>query len=255
VRVGCSGWNYRSWRGQLYPVGLPARNWLEAYAARFDTVEVNSTFYRLASRDAVARWVTQTPDSFLFAVKASRFLTHVKRLANIGDAIGRFYERIEPLVEADRLGPVLWQLPETFKRDDERLASTLAQLPPGKHAFEFRHESWFVAPVYRLLRAHNAALVLGDHPQRPFQSDEPTASWRYVRFHHGTRGRRGNYSATELDAWAARIHRWRADADVFAYFNNDWEAFAPENALTLRRRLERLAPPTAARRSIRLERE
>jgi uncharacterized protein YecE (DUF72 family) len=136
---------------------------------------------------------------------------------------------------------VLWQLPETFHRDDERLAGALAELPPGRHAFEFRHPSWFTADVYALLRAHDVALVIGDHPDRPFQAYEATAAWRYVRLHYGSRGRRGNYSERELDEWAGRLHRWRADGDLFVYLNNDWEAFAPRNAASLRERLARLA--------------
>ncbi len=238
VRIGCSGWNYRSWRGVLYPAGVPARRWLELYAERFDTVEVNATFYRLPSREAVAHWVEQTPSPFVFAVKASRYLTHVRRLRDIGDGVARFYERVEPLTDAERLGPVLWQLPERFPRDEERLAAALDLLPAGRHAFEFRHASWFVPAVYELLRAHGAALVIGDHPQRPFQTDETTTSWRYVRFHHGARGRRGNYSERELDVWAQRLRSWRERGEVFAYFNNDWEGFAPRDALALRRRVE-----------------
>src|SRR5688500_12844590 len=133
VRIGCSGWNYRDWRARVYPKGLGAGRWLEHYAGLFDTVEVNSTFYRLASRDAVARWVDQTPAGFIFAVKASRYLTHIKRLAEMDRGVGRFYERIEPLVEAGKLGPVVWQLPENFHRDDDRLATALEALPPGRH--------------------------------------------------------------------------------------------------------------------------
>ena len=246
LHVGCSGWNYQSWRGLVYPPGLGAARWLEHYAGLFDTVEVNTTFYRLIRRDAVARWVQQTPEDFLFAVKASRYLTHVKRLADIEQGVARFYERIEPLVEAERLGPVLWQLPESFHRDDDRLGGTLALLPAGRHAFEFRHASWFVPEVYELLREHDAALVIGDHPDRPFQTYELTASWTYVRFHHGRRGRRGNYSARELEVWARRLQGWREQVEVLAYFNNDWETFAPKNAATLRDRLERL---TEARHS------
>ncbi|HLB21133.1 MAG TPA: DUF72 domain-containing protein [Solirubrobacteraceae bacterium] len=241
AHVGCSGWNYRSWRPLVYPQGLTTRDWLSRYAQLFDTVEVNSTFYRLAKRDAVARWVTQTQDGFVFAVKASRYLTHIKRLSDMGEGIARFYAPLEPLIDAGRLGPVLWQLPETFHRDDERLASALEQLPRGRHAFEFRHASWFTSEVYALLRRHRAALVLGDHPQRPFQTHEPTASWDYVRLHYGARGRRGNYSERELEEWARRLHRWRSEREQFVYLNNDWEAFAPRNARWLGRRLAELA--------------
>jgi uncharacterized protein YecE (DUF72 family) len=239
VHVGCSGWNYGSWRGDVYPQGLSARRWLERYAELFDTVEVNATFYRLVTRETVERWVQQTPSEFVFAVKASRYLTHVKRLSNIADGVARFYEGIAPLIQAKRLGAVLWQLPETFHRDDERLAGALSHLPQGRHAFEFRHRSWFAPDVYALLREYQAALVIGDHPDRPFQAYEATSDWRYVRFHHGSRGRRSNYSRRELESWAERLRQWRERSEIFAYFNNDKEAFAPRNALELRRQLAR----------------
>ena len=237
VHVGCSGWNYKDWRGTVYPQGLPPSRWLEHYATLFDTVEVNSTFYRLASRDAVARWVEQTPEHFVFTLKSSRYLTHIKRLTELGQGIQRFYERVEPLVGTPKLGPVLWQLPESFHRDDERLAAALAALPAGRHCFEFRHESWFADDVYALLREHGVALVIGDMPTRRFQTYEMTADWTFVRFHYGRRGRRGNYSESELEEWAGRLDRWRADVEVYAYFNNDWEGFAVRNGLWLRKRL------------------
>jgi uncharacterized protein YecE (DUF72 family) len=235
IRIGCSGWNYAHWRnGVFYPPRLPASKWLDFYAERFDTVEVNATFYRLPKREAVANWVRQSPPEFLFAVKGSRYLTHIKRLLDLGQGLDRYYERIEPLVRSPKLGPVLWQLPGNFRRDDERLAAALERLPPGRHCFEFRHESWFVDEIYELLRSHGVALVIGDTPTRPFQTHEWTADWTFLRFHGGTRGLRGNYSETELREWSARIERWRGRGDVFAYFNNDWEGFAPRNALRLR---------------------
>jgi uncharacterized protein YecE (DUF72 family) len=248
VRVGCSGWQYKDWRGRLYPEGLATSRWLSRYAEEFDTVEVNSTFYRLASRDAVARWAAETPDGFLFAAKASRYLTHVRRLREIEEGIHRYYERIMPLVEAGKLGPVVWQFPATFRREGdalERVATALELVPPGRHCFEFRHESWFAEEVYALLREHDAALVIGDHPRWPFQARELTAGWTLVRLHHGRRGRRGNYSETELDDWARRIAQWRRRAEVFVYFNNDWEGFAVENARSLKRRL----PPSPGDRA------
>jgi uncharacterized protein YecE (DUF72 family) len=235
LHVGCSGWNYPQWRERVYPKGLAARAWLEYYAKLFDTVEVNNTFYRLPSRAAVAGWVEQTPDEFIFAVKASRYLTHMKRLTDMEAGVERFYERIEPLVDSGKLGPVLWQLPGSFRRDDDRLAAALRQLPAGRHCFEFRHESWFADPVYRLLRAHDVALVIGDHPERPFQPHELTAGFTFIRFHYGSRGRNGNYSDSELDTWRRRIAAWRSSVEVFAYFNNDWEGYAVRNALALKR--------------------
>jgi uncharacterized protein YecE (DUF72 family) len=236
LRVGCSGWMYDDWRGRLYPQGAPKRRWLELYAEKFDTVEVNATFYRLPKREAVAGWASQTPEGFLFAVKASRYLTHVKRLTDPSEGIERFYTALEPLREADKLGPVLWQLPESFHRDDERLRGWLEALPSGRHTIEFRHPSWFAPEILDALRERDVALAIGDHPERPFQSHEATASWRFVRFHYGARGRDGNYSATEIEEWARRIAQWRRREDVYAYFNNDWRGFAPANALELKRR-------------------
>jgi uncharacterized protein YecE (DUF72 family) len=237
VRVGCSGWNYASWKNEFYE-GKPARLWLEHYTQYFDTVEVNNTFYRLPLKTSVARWVEETPSDFVFAVKASRYLTHVKRLTDLGQGIQRYYDRLEPLARSPKLGPVLWQLPANFRRDDERLGTALGALPPGRHCFEFRHASWFVEPVYELLRAHGAALVIGDRPEvKEFQTLELTTNWTYVRFHYGSRGRRGNYSESELEEWARRFEDRRREVEIFAYFNNDWEAFAVRNALWLKQRL------------------
>ena len=133
---------------------------------------------------------------------------------------------------------MLWQLPENFHRDDARLESWLERLPAGMHTIEFRHQSWFAPEVLAALRAHRVALAIGDHPKRPFQSDEATAPWRFLRFHYGSRGRDGNYSPTELREWARRIVRWRRTHEVFAYFNNDWRGFAPANALALAREIQ-----------------
>ncbi len=151
--------------------------------------------------------------------------------------VQRFYERIEPLLGTPKLGPIVWQLPGNFHRDDNRLAKALGSLPAGRHCFEFRHWSWFVPEVYALLREHDVALVIGDHPERPFQSYEHTADWTFVRFHYGARGRRGNYSQRELETWARRLAQWRRRVEVFAYFNNDWEGFAVRNGRWLRARM------------------
>jgi uncharacterized protein YecE (DUF72 family) len=233
VWIGCSGWNYGDWRERVYPKGLPTRRWLEYYSTLFRTVEVNNTFYRLPALSAVEGWASQTPEGFLFSVKASRYLTHMKRLTDMAAGVERFYERIQPLVDSGKLGPVLWQLPGNFHRDDERLASALERLPAGRHCFEFRHPSWFTNDVYEVLRSKGVALVIGDTPKRPFQSHELTADWTFLRFHHGHRGRNGNYSEAELSIWKRRIARWSSTVDVFAYFNNDWNAYAVKNALYL----------------------
>jgi uncharacterized protein YecE (DUF72 family) len=248
VRIGCSGWNYAHWRhGVFYPPRCAARNWLGFYAKHFDTVEINMTFYRLPKPAVVARWIEETPPDFLFAVKVSRYITHIKRLREIEPNLRILYDRIAPLIASPKLGPLLWQLPPTFKRDDERLAAALEDFPPEqRHCIEFRHESWFVSEVTALLREHNVALVIGDRPQvNAFQTHELTADFTFVRFHGGTRGSNGNYSHAELDEWAERLAAWGREVDVFAYFNNDWEGYAIENALYLKKRLGQRVEPQA----------
>ena len=237
AHVGCSGWNYPHWRGSVYPEGVPQSRWLEHYATLFDTVEVNATFYRLPKRETVRQWIDATPEGFVFSIKASRYLTHIKRLRDLRTYAQRLLEPLEPLRETTKMGPLLWQLPESFHRDDDRLAEALEAFPGPRDCIEFRHPSWFAPPVLDLLRAHRVALVISDHPERPFQAREPTADWVYVRLHHGARGRRGNYSAAELEIWKRRIAAWRARREVFVYANNDWEAFAVRNASWLRKRL------------------
>jgi uncharacterized protein YecE (DUF72 family) len=235
VRVGCSGWSYRDWRERFYPAGLPTSRWLEHYASVFDTVELNATFYRLPTVKAVRDWAEGVPGGFLFAVKGSRYLTHMRRLRDMSEGMVRFWERIEPLRDAGKLGPVLWQLPQSFHRDDEVLAGALAALPgDARHCFEFRHPSWFSADVYALLDEHGAALALGHDARRKLPAAAPVGPFAYLRLHYGARGRSGNYSDRELDTWRRRIAAWRSRREVFVYLNNDWQGFAPRNALALR---------------------
>ena len=238
LRIGCSGWNYAHWRnGVFYPPRLASREWLRFYAERFDTVEINTSFYRLPKRESAARWAEETPDDFVFAVKVSRYITHIKRLQEVPQHLPLLYERIEPL--RAKLAVFLWQLPPTFQADLSRLAAALEQLPRGeRHAFEFRHPSWFTDETYTLLREHEAALVIVDTGRI-----ELTAPFTYVRFHRGIRGRDGNYSRRELEEWAERLVRWSDEVDVYAYFNNDWEGYAIENA----RYVQKLLTPARAR--------
>ena len=162
----------------------------------------------------------------------------MKRLTDMERGVERLYAGIAPLVGSPKLGPMLWQLPERFHRDDDRLAYALERLPPGRHCFEFRHPSWFTSEVYGLLHTHGVALATGHDPRRPLPESPLTTDWTLIRFHYGERGRRGNYSESELRAWAERISGLRESAEVFAYFNNDWEGFAVRNGLRLRRLLE-----------------
>ena len=233
LRIGCWGWHYAHWRnGVFYPPRCATRHWLEFYARHFDTVEVNTTFYRLPREASVARWVAETPPGFAFAVKVSRYVTHIKRLLEVERHLPLLYARIRPLLRSEKMGPLLWQLPPNFACDLDRLAGALEHTHDGhQHAFEFRHASWFREETYTLLREHGVALVIGDRPQvNHFQAHELTAGFTFVRFHSGSRGRNGNYSHGELDEWAERLDRWRREVDVYAYFNNDWEGFAVENA-------------------------
>lgn len=230
VRIGCSGWNYDAWREEIYPPGLAKPRWLSHYGGLFDTVEINNTFYRLPNVQTARRWAEETPPGFVFACKASRYLTHVKRLAEPEEGVERFYERLEPLREAGKLGPILWQLPANFKRNDERLAGVLELSAGRRHGFEFQHPSWYDDDVYDLLAEYDAALVIAEGPEREYDQHAFTASWTVLRLNHG---RHGNFSAAELRGWREAIDDWRTQVDVYAYFNNGQGAFAPQDALRL----------------------
>lgn len=229
VRVGCSGWQYRHWRGDFYPADLPQRQWLEHYARQFDTVEVNNSFYRLPSEGIFDTWRARTPARFLFAVKASRFLTHMKKLKDPADPVDRLFSRALEL--QGKLGPVLYQLPRQMPKNIERLEQFLQALPRRlKHAVEFREPSWYGEDVLRLLRRHNVALCLHDMPGSA-APPEVTARFTYVRF-HGASGRyNGAYPIETLEYWA----RWLTGTNVpaFVYFNNDIGGHAPRDAKTL----------------------
>ena len=241
-RVGCSGWNYKTWRGRFYPANVPAKRWLPYYTSVFDTVEINNTFYRLPEETTFAGWKRETPAGFLVAVKASRFLTHIKRLKDPEEPIERLFSRAKSL--GPRLGPVLYQLPPNFFRNDvnvERLETFLRALPRRinrrvvHHVVEFRHPSWYVDETYQVLERHDATLCL--HDKRGSAIFEPLVGpIVYVRF-HGTSGHyAGSYPDERLEQWAATLAReWRCGRQVYAYFNNDPDAVATENALTLRR--------------------
>jgi len=173
----------------------------------------------------------------VFAIKASRYMTHIKRLAGMRERLGRFTELLQPLAEAGKLGPILWQLPPTFARDDTRLAEALDGLDEGRHCFEFRHASWFCPEVLDLLSGRGVGLVVPVHPEWPRDDASVVTDWTYVRFHHGIRGREGNFSDGELTDWAGWVEERARRGRVYAYFNNDWNAFAIRNAETLRAHL------------------
>jgi uncharacterized protein YecE (DUF72 family) len=238
IRLGCAGWNYKPWRDPIYD-GAPQREWLARYAALFPTVEVNSTFYRLPLESTVKTWADQVPDGFVFAVKVGRYLTHIKRLGKPKTEGFTMLERLRPMVESGKLGPLLWQLPPNFKRDDERLRDGLTRMPPGcRNGIEFRDPSWFCEPVMELMREAGVALVIGDHPDREFQTHEWTADWTYIRLNHGKAGVDERYSPAELERWAERFTAWRERGDIYAYFNSDEGTFAVEDAQRMAELLE-----------------
>jgi uncharacterized protein YecE (DUF72 family) len=242
VFVGTSGWQYRHWRGRFYPQGLPATSWLGSYAERFRTVEVNASFYRLPERSTVERWAATVPTGFVFVFKASRYLTHIRRLRDPEEPLRRMYEVFAGA--GPKLGPVLFQLPPTLRRDDGLLRDLLERLPSEpRSAFEFRHPSWFVAETDEALDAAGAALVHADRPG--VGAGVPVVGgWSYLRFHQGARTGPG-YRRSKLRAYAESI----ADADardVFAFFNNDAAAAAVRDAATLIELLEERSVPVAA---------
>jgi uncharacterized protein YecE (DUF72 family) len=227
--VGTSGWSYEHWRGRFYPAELDEREWLEFYASRFPTVELNVTFYRAPFPNMIESWRRRTPQGFLFAAKGSRIVTHCKRLRRASRDVERFLKRVGGL--ANRLGAVLWQLPPSLPKDDKLLARFLRRLPKAvKHAVEFRHPSWYGDEVYDILRAHDTAMV-GVSSRRMPPNFEITGSFIYLRFHGLAGGFAHDYTCAELEPWAEHAaYSLRKGLRVFAYFNNDAEARALANA-------------------------
>ncbi|MGH2794791.1 MAG: DUF72 domain-containing protein [Actinomycetota bacterium] len=245
IHIGTSGWQYDSWRGRFYPKDLPQSDWLPFFASRFETVEVNNTFYRLPKRETFVRWREQTPPGFVVTVKASRFITHIKRLKEPQEPIRTLYERAEGLGE--RLGPVLYQLPPRFRAVLVRLEAFLDALPRhAPAAIEFRDPTWNTEEVWRLLDEHGAAFVLADRPGARVH-DIVTGGWSYIRFHQGQR-HSPHYRRGKLRRWAERITRLSAH-DVFIYFNNDHDGAAVHDAETIHSLLSDIGARVATNRN------
>jgi len=265
--IGISGYDYKPWRGTFYPGALPARRWLEYASEQFDSIELNGTFYSLKSPAVFERWVAETPDDgFVFAVKGGRFITHNLKLRNAATAMGNFFAS-GVLALGGKTGPFLWQLPATYRFDAERLDSFMRTLPrnsadgeavarqhdgrlrrgalleaaaavPFRHAFEVRHESYFHDEFYAILREHRCAFVIADTAGKFPTADEVTADFVYVRLHGSRQLYASSYTDDELDAWSAKIRRWRASGrDVYVYFDNDMKTHAPFDALRLMERV------------------
>jgi uncharacterized protein YecE (DUF72 family) len=232
--IGTSGWQYRHWRGDFYPIEVPIKNWLAHYVTQFDTVELNSTFYGLPTYERFEKWKQSTPPKFFFAVKANRFITHNKKLSDAGESLDKFLSAAKGL--GRKLGPILFQLPPSLHLDLERLETFLKLLPKRLQCvFEFRHESWFVEETYDLLRKHNAAFCIYElgKVETPIVV---TANFSYIRLHGPGQKYRGSYSDEQLQRWADEILQWDVK-DVYVYFDNDIGGHAPHNALTLKRML------------------
>jgi uncharacterized protein YecE (DUF72 family) len=229
VYLGTSGWQYSHWKGRFYPPDVKQTSWLEYFAERLQTVEVNNTFYRLPEKKVFTEWARRTPDDFVLAVKMSRFLTHLRRLREPAEPVERFMTRAAGL--GSKLGPVLVQLPPDFQIDLKRLDETLARFPKGTRiAVEMRHPSWFVPETEELLRNRNAALCLADSPRRKTPVWR-TSDWTFLRFHEGRATPHPCYGRKALDTWAIRLaESWGDASEIFVYFNNDGRACALEDA-------------------------
>ena len=225
--VGTCGFSYSHWRGVFYPQGLPQGRWLEYYAQRFNAVEINNSFYRLPSTDQFKAWAGRTPPGFVFAVKASRFITHVRRLKAVDNSVATMFSRMEGLGE--KLGPVLYQLPPDFQRDDAVLEEFVSVLPAGfKHVVEFRNDTWHDQHVLDLLRHHGVALCIHDHGGSA-SPVEATAGFAYLRL-HGPEGVATGYTEQELTGWARALGALAAGPSAYAFFNNDDGGHAVRNA-------------------------
>jgi uncharacterized protein YecE (DUF72 family) len=229
MKIGTSGWQYRDWRGGLYPPGVPQRRWLEHYAERYLTVENNNSFYRLPPRETFEGWRDRTPGDFEMAVKASRYLTHVRRLRDPAEPVARLLGAAAGL--GPKLGPVLLQLPPTLQADASALDACLAEFrtaaaalggPAPRVAVEPRHQTWWTEEIRQVLTRHDAALCWADRLGRPITPLWRTASWGYLRFHEGTARPRPRYGREALRSWVRRLtETWPDEADVYVYFNND----------------------------------
>ena len=271
VRVGISGWTYRPWRGVFYPPGLRQKDELEHAASRFSSIEINGSFYSLQRPESYRAWAERTPDDFVFSVKGGRFITHMKKLADVQTPLANLFAS-GPLALGDKLGPVLWQLPPTLPFDADRLARFFDLLPrttveaaalaarhdervdgrawleagterPLRHALEVRHPSYLDPAFLPLLRHHDVAVVVADTAGRWPLLKEVTTDFAYVRLHGDTELYASGYSGESLDAWADLLRGWAEQGtDVYAYFDNDMKVRAPFDAMALGERLRDLVP-------------
>ncbi len=247
IYIGTSGYSYKHWwNGVFYPRETPQKHWLEYYAEHFNTVELNVTFYRLPKETVFQGWYKRTPKDFRFTVKGNRYITHIKRLKDCNEPLKLFLKNASGLKQ--KLALILWQFHPKMKADPERLTEFCTLLKMQKiasqirHAFEFRHESWFCDEIYGILRNNNLALCIAHSPRWPLV-ESVTADFVYLRFHGGERLYGSNYSEKEMKEWAAKARGWLEEGkDVYAYFNNDAQGFAVKNALSLHQLIGKSQP-------------
>ncbi|MFO7880020.1 MAG: DUF72 domain-containing protein [Bacteroidales bacterium] len=232
IHIGCSGYHYDDWKGSFYPPGLPKEKWLDYYARHFNTVEINNSFYNLPDKDKIKHWLDQTPDEFRFTFKAHRYLTHMKKLK----ADDKFRQRMDAFLDAlhpaeKRISNILWQLPGNLHKNPERLHNFCTLLKKSySHIIEFRHTSWFDDEIYDILRSHNIGICMlsspGDMPEKVIA----TGTTAYLRLHGKEEWYNYKYSKQELGNWKMRLNKLKEVRDLFICFNNDQQAFAPQNA-------------------------
>ncbi len=239
--IGTSGFSYRHWKGVFYPEELSQKKWLEFYTKSFNTLELNSTFYHLPKESTVKNWVKRTPNDFVFSVKASRFITHMKKLKDAQESIQLFMQRASLFM--DKLGVILFQLPPSMKKDAALLKDFLLLLDKDKrYAFEFRHKSWISDDIYSILKEYNVAFCISDTPEYPY-AEVITANFSYIRLHGHTVLYASNYTEEQLRRYAYLVNQWNKNG-IFAYiyFDNDFSGYAVKNALQLKKMISDSSP-------------
>lgn len=232
LHIGTSGWFYGHWKNQFYPKTLKVKDWLSFYSQQFSSVEINTTFYHLPLESSVKGWFEKVPDHFLFSVKASRYITHQKKLHDCRDSLETFYKSIKSL--KNKQGPILFQLPPSFQANTERLTEFVGLLKKGlQYVFEFRHPTWFTEDVYHILREKEIGLCITDLNGK-LSPLVVTANFTYIRLHGPHRAYQGSYSNAQLQTWKKRIESWcSAGIQVYCYFDNDEKGYAAEDAKRL----------------------
>jgi uncharacterized protein YecE (DUF72 family) len=236
VFIGTSGWSYNHWKENFYPKNLKNNKWLSYYSSAFSTVEVNTTFYHLPKNTTILNWFAQVPDHFLFSIKASRYITHQKRLLDCEESLDIFFNSIKDL--KSKVGPILFQLPPSFKINKDRLIDFIDCLKDDyRYVFEFRHNSWFVDEIYDLLSKKGIGLCITDL-NGALSPEKITSDFVYIRLHGPKQSYKGSYSQVKLKSWKKKIQRWSAKNSVYCYFDNEEKGYAIQDAQSLQKLLE-----------------